>query len=76
MDYYAPSEDNSKRNPCGFDEILKSAGAESVPIRPLSPNMNSYTERAIQTVQQETLDHFIVLGEKHLDYLVREFLEP
>jgi putative transposase len=29
----------------------------------------------VQTVQREVLDHFIVLGEKHLDYLVREFLE-
>ena len=26
-------------------------------------------------IQQECLDHFVVLGEEHLRYLVREFVE-
>jgi putative transposase len=37
--------------------------------------MNAYAERAGQTLQKECLDHFIVLGEKHLNYLVSQFLE-
>ena len=57
-----------------FDAPIAAAGAELVRVQPLSPNMNAYAERAIQTVQKECLDHFIVLGETHLDYLVREFL--
>ena len=40
-----------------------------------SPNTNAYVERFIQTLQQECLDYFIVFGEQHMDYLVREMVE-
>jgi putative transposase len=32
-------------------------------------------EGFIQTIQQECLDHFVVLGERHLNHLVREFVQ-
>jgi putative transposase len=41
---------------------------------PVSPNLNAYVERFIQTIQQECLDHFVVVGESHLYHIVREFL--
>jgi putative transposase len=40
-----------------------------------APNTNAYVERFIQTIQQECLDHFVILGERHLNYLVSEWLE-
>jgi putative transposase len=40
-----------------------------------APNTNAYVERFIQTIQQECLDHFVVLGERHFNYLVTEWLE-
>lgn len=40
-----------------------------------SPNTCAFVERFIQTLGQECLDHFVVLGERHVNYLVREFLE-
>ena len=40
-----------------------------------SPNLNAYVERFIQTILLECLDQFVVLGEKHLDHLVKEFVE-
>jgi putative transposase len=40
-----------------------------------APNLNAYVERFIQTIQVECLDHFLVFGEKHFDYLVWEYLE-
>lgn len=40
-----------------------------------SPNTNAYVERFIQTIQQECLDHFVILGQQHFDYLVGEWLE-
>jgi putative transposase len=40
-----------------------------------APNTNAYVERFIQTVQQECLDHFLIFGHQHFDYLVAEWLE-
>ena len=39
-----------------------------------APNQNAYAERFVQTIKHECLDLFIVLGEKHLRYLIREFV--
>ena len=35
-----------------------------------SPNLNAFVERFIQTIQVECMDHFLIFGEKHFDYLV------
>jgi putative transposase len=39
-----------------------------------APNLNAYVERVIQSIQQECLDHFAILGTKHLDHLCSEHL--
>jgi putative transposase len=56
-----------------FKRILKSEGAEPKQITPVSPNLNAYVERYVQTLKVECLDHFVVLGERHLNHIVREF---
>lgn len=43
-------------------------------MSPVSPNLNTFVERFIQTIQQESLDHFVVVGLAHLNYIVREFV--
>ena len=30
-----------------------------------APNTNPYVERFIQTIQQECLDHFVIIGQQH-----------
>jgi putative transposase len=57
-----------------FRDILKAEGLRPKKLSPISPNLNAYVERFIQTIQQECLDHFVVVGQRHLDYLVAEFL--
>jgi hypothetical protein len=44
-------------------------------LAPLSPNMNPFAEAWVRRIKAECLDHFIVLGENHLRYLIREWLE-
>jgi putative transposase len=58
-----------------FDEIFKAEGIRVKRLLPRCPNMNAYVERFIQTLKQECLDHFVVLGEKHLSHVVSEFVK-
>ncbi len=58
-----------------FDAILKAQGAKVQPLPVRSPNLNAYSERFVQTLKVECLRHFVILGRKHLDYLVREFVD-
>lgn len=57
-----------------FDAELARRGVQGNRIPYQSPNLQAYIERWIQTIQVECLDHFIVLGETHLDFLVTEFV--
>ncbi|MCC7083480.1 MAG: transposase [Pirellulales bacterium] len=36
---------------------------------------NAFIERWIQSIQYECLNHFIVLGQQHLDYLVSQYVD-
>jgi putative transposase len=58
-----------------FDQVLKAQGVNVMRLSFRSPNLNAFVERFIQSVQQECLDHFLIFGEQHLDYLVREYVE-
>jgi putative transposase len=58
-----------------FDERLQSRGIAVKRLRPLSPNLNAFIERWIQSVKQECLDHFIVLGQTHLNHPVSEYVQ-
>ena len=58
-----------------FEEIIKTTGAEIKKVGPRAANMNAFVERWVQSIQQECLDHFIVFGEDHFNYLVSEWVE-
>jgi putative transposase len=55
------------------DLARKRIEVRKIAFRP--PNTNAHVERFIQTIQQECLDHFVILGQRHFDYLVTEWLE-
>lgn len=57
-----------------FRGILKTEGLRPKQLTPVSPNLNAFVERFVQTIQQECLDHFVVVGQGHLDRIVREFV--
>jgi putative transposase len=57
-----------------FRAILESDGVEVVQTAVRAPNQNAYAERWAQSLRQECLDNFIILGEKHLRYLVQEYV--
>ncbi len=44
-----------------FDQVFKDRSIQVKPVGPQAPNLNAFIERWIQSLQQEALDHFIVL---------------
>jgi putative transposase len=58
-----------------FDALFKAEGMEVVTVGPAAPNLNAHAERFVLTMKSECLDHFIVFGEDHFRYLIKEQLE-
>ena len=54
---------------------VRAIGIEQVLTAPRSPWQNPYCERVIGTLRRECLDHVIVLGERHLRRILRQYLE-
>jgi putative transposase len=58
-----------------FIAILESGGVKSVKIPAQSPNCNPHAERFVKTIKFECLNQFVIFGERHLRYLIKEFVE-
>ena len=54
---------------------IKSLGIEEVLTAPRSPWQNAFVERVIGSIRRECLDHVIVLNERHLRRILREYLD-
>jgi putative transposase len=57
-----------------FDEVFRSEAVRVIhtPIR--SPKANAFAERLVKTVRRECLDHLLVFGERHLQWILKEYL--
>ena len=58
-----------------FAEILKNGGVTPIKLPPRSPNLNAFAERFVRSIKEECLSRVVVLGERHLRLLVREYVE-
>ena len=58
-----------------FDAIFEAEGITVKKVGPMAPNMNAYAERWVQSLKYECLNHFVVFGERHLNYLITEYLD-
>lgn len=52
---------------------VESLGIDEVLIAPRSPWQNPYVERVIGSIRRDILDHVIILNERHLGRLLREY---
>ena len=52
-----------------FDTVLKDAGAKVVRTAVRAPNQNAFVERWVQSIKHESLNHFIVFGADHFNFL-------
>ena len=57
-----------------FGEVFKAEGLRIITTLPRTPRMNAICEVVIGTLRRELLDRILILGERHLDLMLREFL--
>jgi putative transposase len=56
-----------------FTHRVESMGIEQVLISARSPWQNPYVERLIGSISRECLDHTIILNERHLRRVLKEY---
>jgi putative transposase len=58
-----------------FDEVFRSEGLRITrsPVR--SPRANAFAERFVGTIRRECLDWILILGRRHLEVVLREYVE-
>lgn len=56
-----------------FGAVFKAEGLRIVTTAPRTPPMNAICQRVIGTLRRELLDRILILGERHLDLVVREY---
>jgi putative transposase len=55
-----------------FDAVFAAEGIEDVLTRYRTPQANGHLERLIGGVRREILDHVLILGQRHLSYVLRD----
>jgi putative transposase len=67
--------DRDRKFTAAFDEVFRDEGVEIVrtPIR--APKANAIAERFVGTVRRECLDRLLISGRRHLERVLRVFVE-
>ncbi len=58
----------------GFDTVFRSEDLEIIRTPFRAPNANAVAERWIRSAREECLDHLLILGERHLHRVLREYV--
>ena len=58
-----------------FDEVMASIGARVIRTPVRSPRANAFAERFVRTARTECLDWLLIRGERHLERVLREFVD-
>ena len=67
--------DRDATYPPAFDAVFASEGLRVVRTPARAPRANAVAERWVGTARRECLDRLIILGERHLRQVLREFVE-
>ena len=67
--------DNDHKFGSRFAAVAEGTGIEIVKIPPRSPDLNPICERFLGSVRRECLDHVVILSERQLRRVLREYVE-
>jgi len=67
--------DRDTKFTASFDEVFRSEGIRVIKTPVRSPRANAYAERWVRTVRNECLDWLLVLGHRHLERVLREYVD-
>jgi putative transposase len=65
--------DNDDKFGPHFEQAVKGAGINLIHTPPYAPKANAICERFIGSVRRECLDHILILNEKHVRRVIREY---
>jgi transposase InsO family protein len=66
--------DRDAKFTASFDEVFRSEGIRVIKTPVRSPRANAYAERWVRTVRTECLDWIVVLGRRHLNGVLRQYV--
>ena len=58
-----------------FDEVFRTEGIHVIRTPFRTPNANAHAERFMRTLREECLDWLLILGQRHLEQVLREYVE-
>jgi putative transposase len=67
--------DRDRKFTAAFDEVFRSEGIAVIRTPVRAPQANAYAERFVRTVRTECLDWLLIVGRRHLDYILRIYTQ-
>ncbi len=67
--------DNDDKYGVHFERTVAGAGIELIHTPPYAPKANACCERFIGTVRHECLDHILILGDQHVQRVIRAYCQ-
>jgi putative transposase len=67
--------DRDSKFTASFDEVFRSEGIRVVQTPVQAPKANAYAERFVRTVRNECLDWLLIIGRRHLEHVLRIYIQ-
>jgi putative transposase len=70
-----PIRDRDTKFVAGFDEVFRTDGVKVIQTPFRTPQANAHAERFVRTARTECLDWLLILGPRHLDRVLRVYVD-